>query len=421
MKHTGQQTLWLWLVAAATLLLAFNMRSVLVAVAPVMSQIRAEYAISATGASLLTALPVLCFGALAPLAPALSRRFGTETVLLYCAALIGLGGLLRIVPGVSLLMIGTLLLGGAIAIANVLLPGLVKRHFAAHVGLMTGLYLVAMNGGASVAAALTSALAGSGVNWRLPLGTLATPALVAALLWMPLRRGAQAVQPDTTARPEVWRDRLTWQITAYIGLQSWAFYSIISWLPSMLTDAGLEPGAAGAQLALLTAAGIPAALLTPILAVRLSDQRLPAVGLALLTAAGFTGLAVWPGLVTPLWSTLTGVGLGAAFSLSITLIVLRSRNPHQAASLSAFAQSGGYLLAATGPTLVGALRDAAGAWAPALWLLVGCTVAQSLFGLAVGRDRYVGQQTTAPERLEAAEWAAISATEEADAETEKTP
>ena len=409
----GRQTLRsqprLWL-AIATLLLAFNMRSTLVAVAPVMDQIRAEYVISAAGAALLTGLPVLCFGALAPLAPALSRRVGTKTVLYYCAALIGLGGLLRVVPGLPALLAGTLLLGGATALANVLLPGLVKHYFATQVGLMTGLYLVAMNGGASVGVVLTATWVEAGASWRLPLGVLALPALVAALVWRARLRTVEAVQPATTAPSALWRDPLTWQITAYIGLQSSAFYAIVSWLPSILTDAGLKPAAAGAQLALLTVIGVPAALLTPLLAVRLADQRLLAMGLALITASGFTGMAVWPGVMSSLWSSLIGIGLGAAFSLSMTLIVLRSRDPQQAASLSGFAQSGGYLLAASAPILVGALRDTSGGWESALWLLVGLAIAQALFGLAAGRDRYVGPQAPHPERLAEAEWAAIAAT-----------
>src|SRR5690606_21260580 len=116
------------------------------------------------------------------------------------------------------------------------------------------------------------------------------------------------------------------------------------------------------------------------------------------------------GVMSSLWSSLIGIGLGAAFSLSMTLIVLRSRDPQQAASLSGFAQSGGYLLAASAPILVGALRDTSGGWESALWLLVGLAIAQALFGLAAGRDRYVGPQAPHPERLAEAEWAAIAAT-----------
>ncbi|MEQ8206193.1 MAG: MFS transporter [Woeseia sp.] len=377
-----------WL-ALAMLLLAFCMRSVLVVIAPLVSDIQAEFGLSASSASLLIAVPVLCFALLAPIAPRLSQRFHSEPVLLLCALLIGIGTLLRVLPALPALMLGTVALGCGIAVANVLLPAFVKRHFPEKIGLMTGLYLVAMSGGATLAAVLAVPLTEATGSWRVPAMVWALPALFGAVAWsVHLRRG-RGQQAPVTPYGTLWRNPLAWQVTVFMGLQSVGFYSMTAWLPTVLVDAGLSRAAAGGQLSLLALLGIPTALLVPILAMRMPDQRLLALGVSLLTSAGVAGLLIAPATATLLWTAMIGIGIGSAFSVSMVLIVLRSRDGQQAAQLSSMAQTGGYLLATLGPILVGALYDLTGGWHASMCLLLVATLVQGGAGLLAGRNRIV--------------------------------
>ncbi|HEX4246531.1 MAG TPA: MFS transporter, partial [Pseudonocardia sp.] len=86
------------LLATGVVLLALNLRPLVVAVSPLLSTIRADTGMSATSAGLLTTLPVLCFGLLAPLAPRLGRAVGIEPALLITMVMIGAGAAVRLLP-----------------------------------------------------------------------------------------------------------------------------------------------------------------------------------------------------------------------------------------------------------------------------------------------------------------------------------
>ena len=72
----------------------------MVAVAPVLGELRADTGLSSAMAGLLTTLPVLCFGAFAPIAPRLARRIGLETAVALSLVLLAAGIALRLLsPG----------------------------------------------------------------------------------------------------------------------------------------------------------------------------------------------------------------------------------------------------------------------------------------------------------------------------------
>lgn len=388
----GRERLYL---GAAILLAAINLRPAVASVGPVLDDIRASIGLSATGASALTALPVLCFGAGALLAPRLSRHFGAESILGAVMALTAGGLLLRIIPVTPLLFVGTLLAGGAIAMANVLIPAIVKRDFERRTGPVMGLYVSVMGAAAAVAAGLTVPIAAAlPGGWRAGLGVWAVPAAVASAWWAALA-AARRRRPIAVTEPEplpgsLLRDPIAWQVTGFMGLQSLSFYTLLSWLPSMYRSFGLDPDAAGHLLSLLVLLGIPASLLAPVMVTRGARQSAWAGGAVGLTAAGILGLLLAPTLQPQVWVVLAGVGMGTSFPLALTLVVLRSQDSTVTGQLSAMSQSVGYLLAAAGPFLFGFLNDRSGGWTLPLMFLLVLTVPQLLCGLLAGRPRYVG-------------------------------
>ncbi|MER7910729.1 MFS transporter [Streptomyces sp. NPDC096068] len=331
------------LLLVGIVLASLNMRAALASVAPLVGEISAAFGLSATASSLVTSVPVLFLGAGAAVAPWLGRRFGAERVLFAALLLLGAGVLARVLPSVYALYGGGILVGTAIALLNVLMPGLIKRDFPDRAAAMTSVYTGAMIAGATVAAAaaipLEKALGG---GWEASLGSWSLLAAVAAVAWLPqvlIARGrtghAVRAVPAGGARPvNVWRSALAWQVTLFMGLQSLWTYVLIAWMPTIFVDHGMDRSTAGVVFAFNNLVQVAGAFVVPLLAGRMRSQRPLIVLVTTLVAAGYAGLLVAPVEGAWLWSALLGVGQGGAVGLALTLIVLRSGDAVTAAGLT---------------------------------------------------------------------------------------
>jgi len=375
-------------------LLAANLRPSLTGVAPLIGQIRADTGISNGIAGLLTTLPLLAFGLLSPIAPRVARRFGMERALLASLLVLAAGILLRWAGTVAALFLGTAILGAAIAVGNVLLPGLIKREFPEHAGLMTSVYSTSLGISAALAAGVSVPLAQlAGIGWRGALAVWALPALLAGVAWLPqLARKDLPADPSSRGSPgvkDLWRSPLAWQVTLFMGLQSLAYYVTLTWLPEILQAQGMGAARAGWMLGLSQAVAIVTMFLAPMIAGRRPSQRGVVAVAVSVSGAGALGLLIAGSAAGILWVVLLGLGQGASFSLALTFFALRAPDPGHAAALSGMAQSVGYLLAAGGPFLFGVLRDATGAWKVPLALLLAITVCLFIAGLGAARDAHV--------------------------------
>jgi CP family cyanate transporter-like MFS transporter len=380
-------------------LVAANLRPALASVGPVLSDLRTDLDLSGAAAALLTALPVVCLGALAATAPALARRWGMERVIAAVLGGVVAGLLVRVTDGPVALFAGTIVASGSIAIANVLLPAVIKRDFAGHSGPMMGVYTMALSGSAAVAAGSTVPIGDLlGYGWRGALAAWSAPAALALLAWLPF---ARAHNPPPVAGPggrALVRSALAWQVTLFFGLQALSFYAVLAWLPSVYRDHGYSPAAAGLLLSATAVIQIPVTLLLPSLVTRTADQRLLAAVATALTAAGLAGVLFAPTTAPYLLMVVLGVGQGATFAIGLTLFVVRAADPATTAGLSAMAQTAGYLVAAAGPLLFGALHDLAGSWTLPLALLLVLTVPQLVTGVLAGRPLVLGGGPARPNR-----------------------
>jgi MFS transporter, CP family, cyanate transporter len=374
------------LLVVAVTAAGFNLRTAIANLPPLFPDLQIRLHLSSAALSLLAATPVICFGAAAAFAAWLNRRFGEEVVLLVALGVLTAGLLLRgAAPGIMLFP-GTILAASAIAILNVLLSSMIKRRSPERAGALIGTYLTALCVGAIIASLLSVPLyhASKG-SVRLALGLWAAPAALATLLWLPqLRyRAAGVARSALTPAPahiKVHKYALAWQVMAFMGLQSLLYYAALSWLPTIFQDRGTSAVTAGNLLALMAAGNLIAALIVPTLAHRAPDQRA-------LVAPSMTAMGV--GLAGTLWAPLggdwfwvlvLGMGQGSCLALAIFFMVARAPDPGVAASLSAFAQSAGYLVASAGPLELGLLHSATGSWnIPVALLLVLCGA-----GLVVG-------------------------------------
>lgn len=380
------------LAVSAILLAAVNLRGGIVVVGPLVEDIKQGLGFNASQFSMLTTLPLLCFGVISALVPILTRRASPPILVLLALLLIILGAALRITPAFLLILLGTLALGCAIALLNVLIPGLVKGYFPRQTGLMTGLYSVTLSIGAGLGVYLAVPLRDAFADWRAPMLLWMILPLLCLPPWLYLLRiHVHSYQPPQSTRTPLWRNRRAWAITGFMGLQSTCFYSVATWLPQLLFDAGVDDHYAGTLTSLINLFGIPANLLTPLVAARTQDQRPLVILITAMALAGLTGLLLAPAQAPILWTGLIGFSVGAAMSLALTLFALRSENSTQAVALSAMAQSVGYLIAAMGPLVIGALYDLEKSWLIPLLLLLVLQLIQGLLGLVAGRPGTLNQ------------------------------
>jgi len=293
-------------------------------------------------------------------------------------------------PGV-LLFPGTALAASAIAILNVLLSSMVKRRWPERAGLLIGIYLTALSVGAILSSLISVPLyRSSHGSVRLALGLWGAPAALAVVLWLPqLRyrtiRARRTTPQSSSARIKVYRYALTWQVTAFMGLQSLLYYAALSWLPTIYQDRGTSAVTAGNLLALMGVGNLATSLVVPVIAHRTPGQRALVVPSLIGTAAGLAGVLWAPVNQAPFWVLVLGVSQGACLALAIFFMVARASSPGTAASLSGFAQSVGYLVASAGPLEVGLLHTVTGSWNIPVVLLLVLTAAELVVGLAAGR------------------------------------
>lgn len=381
---------------AGIVALALNMRAAITSLPPIFPDLHSHLHLSSAGQAVLAAIPVLCFALFSGIAAPLSRVLGEERVLGAALVLLAAGLLLRGAAPSVLLFPGTVLAGAAISLLNVLLPSLVKRRNPDRAGVLIGVYLLCLACGGIVGALIAVPVfqAAGGATWavRLTLGMWALPALGGALFWLPQLRyrtlpGSSPAPPGR--RPNLSRSRLTWYVTAFMGLQSLTYYAALSWFPTLFQGRGFSAVHAGALLAVMNLGNAVTALLVPVLAHRFADQRVLAVVVMLVMAAGMAGAAFGPKSAATPFTFVLGLGQGAALGLSIFYTMARAPDPVTSASLSAFAQSIGYLLASAGPLLLGFLHSVTGGWTVPVWVLLGVIALAMITGWLAGQARTV--------------------------------
>ncbi|UNQ39594.1 MFS transporter [Prescottella equi] len=347
--------------------------------------------------TVLGLIPPLVMGLFAPLAVVARRRLGEERALFAAGAVLLVGALVRM-AGMPGLIAGTVIVSLATAVVNVLVPVFVRKRFAPErTGVMMGVYAMSMGAGSAVIAALMIPVwRASGESWPPAIGLAVIPALLALVGTVPQLRHAS--RPGTHAgatahdRPKVLRTWTAWSSTIFFGIQTLLFYATLAWLPSILVAAGLADGSAGNMQALFIVGVAGGGLVAPILAAASADQRPHILAIVAVCAAGFAGLLIAPDSVPVVWALILGIGLGAGQAVAGVLYARRGRTPDHVAALSTVAQTGGYLIAATGPILASILHDATGSWTAPVTAFLVLLAVNAVASMRAGHDPKPGRQ-----------------------------
>lgn len=378
-----------WLIIVAIIFLAANLRPAITGVGPLISAITRGTGLTPGVAGLVTTLPLISFGVVSPLAPKLARKLGIERTLFLSLAVLLAGTLIRAIGTAPWLLAGMLLAGAGIAVGNVLMPSLVKRDFPERIGLMTGLYTTVMNVFAGLASGLSVPLSHHwGLGWQGSLAAWGALGVLGLIVWLP--HLSQRHLPSAARAGGFWRSPLAWEMTLFMGLQSFLFYVNVAWLPTLLHDRGLSLNLAGWLVSLMQIISLPGTFVVPILAGRQRQQVSLVLAVALAFFVGYLGLLVTTNeAATIICLVLVGFGAGASISLALALFSLRTRHHEHAGQISGMAQSVGYLLAGLGPLTVGYLHTATQSWTGPLLLLLVVVVLMAVSGVGAGRDRFV--------------------------------
>ncbi|MFF0903387.1 UNVERIFIED_CONTAM: MFS transporter [Kocuria sp. CPCC 205316] len=389
-------------VVVGIVLVALSLRGPIIAPTPVITQLQADLGLSAATAGLLTGLPVLLFALATPLASKLIGRFGPETAVLVCLTGVLAGTVIRSAGPAPVVLAGTVVIGAAIAIGNIVVPVIIRRDVPwRRIPVVTATYTAALNVGSMITALGTAPLAAL-VGWRWALAAWGVLTVVALVFWLVVARrraGAPRAPRDAPAEPSTATGALRqargtaqirrtgwWLTLAFCG-QAISYYSVTAWLPTLLADTrGLSLAASGAGASLFQVAAIAGALGVPLLAAR-TPAWVPVAVIGVLWITLPVGLLIAPeGYLV--WSAIGGVAQGGGFTTIFSIVARIVRTDAEAAGTSARIQGSGYLAATIGPPLVGALNSGTGGWTVPLLVVLGATVVFLVGGLlAVAETR----------------------------------
>jgi CP family cyanate transporter-like MFS transporter len=382
------------LVLLALLLLSLNLRPAAVSVGPVLDELRAGLDMGPASAGVLTSLPVLSFAVFGALAPAAAHRLGPHrvTLLALLGVVVGLAAR-AVVHQESAFLLLSLVATAGMAMANVLIPSLVRLHFPHRIGLMTALYTTMLAVGLTSAFLLTVPVADAFGSWRYGIGAWAVLGAVAVVPWFGLVRHDEALETPVrdVGYADIARTRLGWAMTLFFGLQSLMAYAVFGWFATLWRDADFGPGTASALVGIVAAMSIPLSFVLPQAVARPGDQRWVVAVVMSCYPVAYVGLLVAPHSLAVLWAAVLGTAL-TTFPIVLTYIGLRTRTSGATAALSGWTQSTGYLLAAVGPFGIGVLHEATDGWTVPLLVLLALSVPLFAVGLHVGRPAHLEDQ-----------------------------
>lgn len=378
------------LLALAVVLVSCNLRAPFTGVGSMVSLIQESLGLSAGGAGLLTTIPLLAFAVISPFVGTLCKKYGAGNVLLSGLLILSCGILLRSLGGSTDLYLGTAIVGIGIAIGNVLSPAIIKVYFPEKLGLMTGLYSTCLSGGASIASGISVPLSLT-FGWKTALSVWLLLSIPTLLVCLPNRDIHIANQTDSAnGSRRIYRSRLTWWITFYMGVQSLIFYCFAAWLSGILQTKGFSVSTAGWLVSAFMLLGIPTSFLVPIIADKQKSQSVLGLCIGICFTIGTLLLFFshsLPLLVLGVFSC--AFASGGSISFVMTIFGLRTKNGQDASELSGIAQCIGYLLAAVGPALFGKIYDSTQSWTLPLFLLILCASFLILAGWIIGRNKTI--------------------------------
>lgn len=378
----------------AVICIGSNLRAPIVAVGPVIPEITSFLHLSPTWAGLVTSIPLLCFAFGSVLMPYFSKLAGLEKALFYSIIALLLGIIIRSLGSTEFLFFGASVVGLAITVCNVLMPSFIKKYFPKKVGVITAVYLTAMNLTSSISVGLAMKMGEiANLGWKSSIGIWFIFSFIALFAWIPVLK----FRSNSNSKPSslgikvqgMWRSKMAWNISIFMGTQSVVFYSLAAWFPTMLQEWGMSPIKAGWMLSYFQLGSVPMMFFGPIMADKIKKQAGLIWGTVILLIVGISLIIFYKTQFAVLAIVLIGIAVGLAFALSMMFLVLRTQNAEEASELSGMSQSIGYLITAIFPPLFGSIYQLTHSWTIPLSLLFLIALLQLITGLPSAKNKFV--------------------------------
>ena len=346
--------------------ISINMRPAITSIGPMLETIREQLLLSNAQVSLLTAVPVICMGIFAMLAPILNRIFGLKRTMTVMIILVGVMTAVRgFLPGYAVLIGTALIVGIAIAVMGPLLSAMIKQYFPDRAASIIGIYSFGMGVGSAASAGLTAVFFDKTGSYLFALSIWSVLALVGLVAWflamtsrVEVRQlDAVVVKAERKKLKSPWKSKKAWLFLLFFGLQSSAFFSIITWLAPIATSAGMTLLQAGTLLSVMTTVQIFLNILLPQLM-----QRFPArkFWLLFMLIAGITSILLfWTGIHSLMWigAFIMGIPLGGLFPVALLLPLDETETAEDASAWTAMMQTGGFIMGGLLPLLIALVFD----------------------------------------------------------------
>lgn len=353
----------LGLMVIAILFVALNLRPAISSIGPMLEPIRNDLNLSNSEVSLLTAIPVFCMGLFAPLAIVFGRKFGMKRSIAFLLSIIGVFTLLRgFLPNYPTLLISAFFIGVAIAVISPLLSAIIKHNFSTRTPALIGVYSFGMGLGASLAAGLTGVLY-TVFNWPLAIASWSLLSIVAIIIWLRVEQPTEEKvekKERKNLHESPLKNKRAWYMLLFFGFQSSLFFSMLTWLAPIAIDKGMTVLAAGGVLTLMTAVQIVGNISIPLFFDRFPNRL---VWILLVLISGSIGvLLLIFGTLNIVWlaAAFIGVALGGLFPIALLMPLDETTTADRANSWTAMTQSGGYMISAFMPFIIGVIYDRTG-------------------------------------------------------------
>ncbi|MGE6369356.1 CynX/NimT family MFS transporter [Planococcus kocurii] len=354
------------LIIFAIFAISINMRPAITSIGPMLETIREQLTLSNAQVSLLTAVPVICMGVFATMAPVLNRKFGLKRTIYAMLILIGLMTALRGFVSSFIVLIATaLIIGIAIAVIGPLLSAMIKQYFPDRAAAVIGVYSLGMGVGSAASAGLTVVFFDRTGSYLLALSSWSVLTLFGLVAWFFAMKGPIEVrQLDSVVAKEhqkkirsPWKTQKAWLFLLFFGLQSSAFFSIITWLAPIAVAAGMTLLQAGLLLSIMTTVQLFLNILLPLLMERFPARKF---WLLLMLVAGTLAVALfWTGIHPLMWTGafIMGIPLGGLFPIALLLPLDETKTAEEASSWTAMMQTGGFIIGGLLPLLIAVVYD----------------------------------------------------------------
>ncbi|MGQ7366286.1 MFS transporter [Streptococcus suis] len=365
-------------IIAGIVMLGVVMRAPFTALPSILIDIASSLGVEVSSLGILTSIPLIMFALCSSLAPRLAAKFGMEKLMAFVLLVMTFGSGMRVF-NLPTLFIGTMLVGATIAFINVLLPSIVAANFPKKIGFYTTIYITLMGVAATVASMLAVPIV-SASSWQTFIILITAVVLLAFLLWLPNVRNNHRfeVKKQDRQASSIWRNKTAIAFLIFGGLQSVLFYTEITWLPTISQSVGFSKEEAGLMAGIFNLTAIPMSMIIPSILSRHTKEmrRNIMLGTSSATLLGLALMTFLPNNII-LWTLLHVIlsfSNAALFPYMMLSFSMKTSSSQATAQLSGMVQTGGYLIAAVGPGLLGYSYPLFNSWLPLIIALALVTV-----------------------------------------------